>query len=109
TLRNEFCISAQGMVVERVPEMINPKIPTGAIEIRVDEAEILSTCEVLPFQLTDENVDETLRLKWRFLDLRREQMYGNLKLRYDVTREIRHYLDERGFVDVETPILTKST
>jgi aspartyl-tRNA synthetase len=109
TLRNEFCVMARGKVVARSTDLINPNLATGAIEIRVEELEILSHCEVLPFQLDDDNVNEEARLKWRFLDLRRERMFGNLKLRSHVTRTMRRYLDERGFLDVETPILTKST
>lgn len=109
SLRNEFCVAAIGRVVEREPDAVNPNIATGAVEIRVDSLEILSRCETLPFQLDEDNVDETLRLKWRFLDLRREKMFNNLNLRYHVTRVIRQYLDERGFIDLETPILTKST
>lgn len=109
TLRNEFCIKATGRVVERDLEAINPNLATGRVEIKVETAEILSTCEVLPFQLDETNVDETLRLKWRFLDLRRGEMQRNLILRYHVTRAIRTYLDERGFIDLETPIMTKAT
>ena len=109
TLRNEFCIAATGRVVRRSTELINPNLATGAVEVRVESLEILSRCEVLPFQLDDENVDEAIRLKWRFLDLRREKMFGNLQLRSHVTQVMRRYLDARGFLDVETPILTKST
>jgi len=108
-LRNEFCIMAKGRVVARATDLINPNLATGAVEIRVDELQILSRCEVLPFQLDDDNVNEEARLKWRFLDLRRERMYGNLHLRSHVTQVMRRYLDARGFLDVETPILTKST
>jgi aspartyl-tRNA synthetase len=108
-LRNEFCVMARGKVVARATDLINPNLATGAVEIRVDELEILSTCDVLPFQLDDDNVNEEARLKWRFLDLRREKMYSNLQLRSHVTQVMRRYLDERGFLDVETPILTKST
>ncbi|MCW2961538.1 MAG: aspS [Thermoleophilia bacterium] len=108
-LRNEFCISARGRVVARHTDLINPNLATGAVEIHVEDLEVLSTCEVLPFQLDDENVDEAIRLKWRFLDLRRQRMFGNLQLRSHVTQVMRRYLDARGFLDVETPILTKST
>jgi aspartyl-tRNA synthetase len=108
-LRNEFCVMASGKVVARATDLINPNLATGAVEIRVEDLEILSTCEVLPFQLDDDNVNEEARLKWRFLDLRREKMFSNLQLRSHVTQVMRRYLDERGFLDVETPILTKST
>ncbi len=108
-LRNEFCVMARGKVLARATELINPNLATGAVEVRVDELEVLSTCEVLPFQLDDDNVNEEARLKWRFLDLRRERMFGNLQLRSHITQVMRRYLDARGFLDVETPILTKST
>ena len=109
SLRNEFCVMAHGKVLARSTELINPNLATGAVEVRVNALEILSTCEVLPFQLDDDNVNEEARLKWRFLDLRRERMFGNLQLRSHVTQVMRRYLDARGFLDVETPILTKST
>jgi aspartyl-tRNA synthetase len=109
TLRNEFCIRASGRVVARSTDLINPNLPTGAVEVRVEELEVLSRCEVLPFQLDEEGVNEELRLKWRFMDLRRPKMYENLRLRSHVTSVMRRYFDERGFLDVETPILTKST
>ncbi|MCW2949135.1 MAG: aspS [Thermoleophilia bacterium] len=109
TLRNEFCISATGRVVARAVDLVNPNLATGAVEIRVEELELLSRSDVLPFQLDDENVDEAVRLKWRFLDLRRQRMFGNLQLRSHVTQVMRRYLDARGFLDVETPILGKST
>ncbi len=108
-LRNEFCVQARGRVVARATDLINPNLPTGAVEVRVEQLEILSRCEVLPFQLDEDGVNEELRLKWRFLDLRRPQMYENLRLRSHVTRVMRRYLDEHGFLDVETPVLTKST
>ncbi|MCW2928415.1 MAG: aspartyl-tRNA synthetase [Thermoleophilia bacterium] len=109
TMRNEFCVMATGKVVKRSTDLINPNLATGAVEIRVDHLEVLSTCEVLPFQLDDDNVNEEARLRWRFLDLRRQKMFGNLQLRSHVTQVMRRYLDARGFLDVETPILTKST
>jgi len=109
TLRNEFCISAQGRVVERDAAAVNPNMATGAVEVHVEHLEILSRCEVLPFQLDETNVDEGLRIKWRFLDLRREHMYNNLALRHHVTQSMRRFLDGHGFLEVETPILTKST
>ena len=109
SLRNEFCIAAAGRVVARATDLINPNLATGAVEVRVESLEILSRCEVLPFQLDEEGVNEELRLKWRFLDLRRQRMFGNLQLRSHVTQVMRRYLDARGFLDVETPILTKST
>jgi aspartyl-tRNA synthetase len=108
-VKNEFCLRAVGKVLRRDDSLINPNIATGAIELELSELEVLSTCPPLPFQLEDENVDEGLRIKWRFLDMRREQMQRNLTMRSHLTRAIRTYLDERGFLDIETPILTKST
>jgi aspartyl-tRNA synthetase len=108
-LRNEYCIAATGHVIERSAEAVNPNMATGAVEIRVDELKVLSTCEVLPFQLDEENVDETLRIKWRFLDLRRERMQRNIMLRHRVMQSMRRYFDENGFLEIETPILTRST
>lgn len=109
SIRNEYCVQAVGRVVARASELINPNLPTGAVEIRVERLEILSRCEVLPFQLDEDSINEELRLKWRFLDLRRPKMYENLRLRSHVTSIMRRYLNEHGFLDVETPILTKST
>ncbi len=109
SLKNEYCVMATGHVVERAHEAINPNLPTGYVEIKVDELEVLSSCGVLPFQLDEENVDEQLRMKWRFLDLRRQKMYDNLELRSRVTQTMRRYLEDRGFLEIETPILTKST
>lgn len=108
-IRNEWCLCAVGHVVARDPEAVNPNLATGAVEVRVDTLEVLSRCDVLPFQLEDENVDESIRIKWRFLDLRREQMQQNLQLRSRLTSAMRRYFDEHGFLEIETPILTKST
>ncbi len=108
-LRNEFCVMATGHVVERADDAVNPNLPTGYVEIRVDTLEVLSSCGVLPFQLDEDNVDEQLRMKWRFLDLRRQRMYDNLALRSHVARAMRRFLEDRGFLEIETPILTKST
>lgn len=113
TLRSEFVLSVVGEVRARSPETINPKMATGEVEVVVKEYEILNPCAVLPFPVSDEeqmrNVSEELRIRHRYLDLRRPTMYRKLALRAAVVREIRRYLDERGFLEIETPIFTRST
>jgi aspartyl-tRNA synthetase len=108
-VRNEFVIRAEGEVAARAPEAVNPSLPTGEVEVQVDELEIVSRSEPLPFQLDEENVDEATRLRYRYLDLRREHMQRNLRLSATVVAAIRRYMDEHGFVDVWTPNLTKAT
>jgi aspartyl-tRNA synthetase len=108
-IRNEFVLRAQGEVVERAPEAVNEKLPTGEIEVQVDLLEILSSATPLPFQLDDEGVDEPLRLKYRWLDLRRERMQRNLRLSGTVISAIRRRMEELGFVDLWTPSLIKGT
>ncbi len=108
-LRNEFVLQAQGEVVARSPETINPALDTGEVEIHVDRLEILARATPLPFQLDEENVDETLRLRYRWLDLRRERMQRNLRLGAAVVWAIRRSMEEQGFVDVWTPGLTLGT
>ncbi len=107
--RVESVVRVEADVVARTPATVNPKLPTGAIELRVVALEVLSMAEVLPFQLDDEGVDEALRIRHRALDLRREAMTRHLTTRATVTRIMRRYLEERGFLDLETPVLTKST
>ncbi len=108
-LRNEFVVQAEGAVERRSPETINSKLPSGEVEIRVDRLRLLSRAAVLPFQLDEENVDETLRLRHRYLDLRRERMRHNLWVRFKLTQTIRRHLEAGGFWELETPILYKST
>jgi aspartyl-tRNA synthetase len=108
-IRNEFVLQAIGEVVARAPELVNPNLPTGQIEIRVDELRILSRSTPLPFQLDEENVDETLRLRYRWLDMRTERMQRNLRLNHTAIAAIRGVMDERGFVDVWTPSMTRGT
>jgi len=108
-VRNEFVIRAEGEVAARAPEAVNPSLPTGEVELQVDELEIVSRSEPLPFQLDEENVEEATRLRYRYLDLRRERMQRNLRLSATVVAAIRRYMDELGFVDVWTPNLTKAT
>jgi aspartyl-tRNA synthetase len=108
-IRNEFVLRATGDVVERSPETVNEKMPTGAVELQVDELEILSRSTPLPFQLEEENVDETLRLRYRWLDLRREKLQRNILLRAKLVSTIRRVMEGAGFVDIQTPILFKPT
>jgi aspartyl-tRNA synthetase len=109
-LRSEDVITVTGTLVEREAGTVNPDLPTGAVELEVKSFELLADAETPPFQIDeDDKVGEELRLRYRYLDLRREQMTEAIRLRHDVTAAIRRYLDERGFLDIETPILTRST
>jgi aspartyl-tRNA synthetase len=108
-IRNEFVLRAKGEVVARAPEAVNEKLPTGEVEVHVDDLEILSRSTPLPFQLDDEGVDEPIRLKYRWLDLRRERMQRNLRLSGTVISAIRRRMEELGFVDLWTPSLIKGT
>jgi aspartyl-tRNA synthetase len=109
-LRPEWSISVEGEVVRRPEGNENPDLPTGAIEVEATGLEILNPSETPPFEIErDRPVDETLRLKYRYLDLRRERMRDKILLRHRVVKLMRDYLDERGFVEIETPLLTAST
>lgn len=109
-LRNEYVVIARGRLTMRPEGTEKPEQPTGLVEMYPVEVEILNTAGVLPFQVGEgRQVDESLRLKHRYLDLRRPDMQNNLKLRHRVTTSIRSYLDANDFIDVETPILTKAT
>jgi len=109
-LRSEYVIAVRGTVAARIEGMANPKLATGEIEILVDEMELLNPAETPPFEIDDYvNVGEDLRLKYRYIDLRRTTMRDNLLFRHEMFKIIRRYLDGRGFADVETPVLTKST
>ncbi|MBI1977146.1 MAG: aspartate--tRNA ligase [Candidatus Omnitrophica bacterium] len=109
-LRSEYVVRAQGVVEKRPKGTENLKIPTGEIELRVSQLEILNPSEVPPFEILDHStVSEELRLKYRYLDLRRPVMFSRLRDRYRMTKIVRDYFDEHGFIEVETPILTKST
>jgi aspartyl-tRNA synthetase len=108
-LRNEFCIRVTGLVRERPAGTMNADLASGEIEILCREVEILNPSVTPPFQLDDENLSETTRLTHRVLDLRRGQMQRNMMLRYRVSIEVRKFLDDLGFIDIETPMLTKST
>jgi aspartyl-tRNA synthetase len=108
-LRNEFVLRAEGEVVRRAPENVNPELPTGEVELQVDSLEIVSRSTALPFQLDEEGVDETLRLRYRWLDLRRPRMQRNLRLRSQMVSIIRREMEADGFLDIQTPILFKPT
>ena len=108
-IRAEFVARAQGEVVQRSPDAVNPNIPTGEVELQVDELEVLARSDPLPFQLDDEGVEEPLRLKYRYLDLRRERMQRNLRLSATVIAAIRQSMEEQGFIDVWTPTMTLGT
>jgi aspartyl-tRNA synthetase len=108
-IRNEFCIRVTGLVRRRPDGTVNTSIGSGEIEVLCHEIEILNPSVTPPFQLDDDNLSETTRLTHRVLDLRRPAMQKNLMLRYRVAIEVRKYLDQHGFIDIETPMLTKST
>jgi aspartyl-tRNA synthetase len=108
-LRNEFVVQAEGEVVARAPEAVNPNLPTGEVEIQVDTLRILSRSTPLPFQLDEENVDETLRLRYRWLDMRRDKMQHNFRVQHTAIAGIRRQMDALGFVDVWTPSMTRGT
>jgi aspartyl-tRNA synthetase len=109
TLRNEFCIRVTGIVRARPQGTANTDMVSGGIEIFAHEIEIYNASLTPPFMIDEENVNEEIRFKYRYLDLRRPAMAKNIMLRAKVTRAAREYLDERGFVDIETPVLYKST
>jgi aspartyl-tRNA synthetase len=109
-LRAEDVISAEGEVLAREEGTVNPRLPTGEVELGVAELELLADAETPPFQIDeDEPVGEELRLRYRYLDLRKERMRDTLVLRHEIVRTIREHLGEEGFLEVETPILTRST
>ncbi|HXE94437.1 MAG TPA: aspartate--tRNA ligase, partial [Gaiellaceae bacterium] len=108
-IRSEFVVRAQGEVVRRAPDAVNPNIPTGEVELQVNELEIVSRSEPLPFQVDDEGVEEPIRLRYRYLDLRRDRMQRNLRLSATVIGAIRRSMEEQGFIDVWTPSMTLGT
>ncbi|HDR9238691.1 TPA: aspartate--tRNA ligase [Burkholderia vietnamiensis] len=108
-VRNEFCVQIKGLVRNRPEGTVNAGLKSGKIEVLCHELIVLNASVTPPFQLDDDNLSETTRLTHRVLDLRRPQMQHNLRLRYRVAIEARKYLDEQGFIDIETPMLTKST
>ena len=109
TLRNEYVVRVTGRVRRRPEGTLNPNLPTGEVEVLGHTLELLNRARTPPFQLDDENVQDDIRLRYRYVDLRREAMQENIKLRSRVTRAIRDYLDGSGFLDIETPVLTRAT
>ena len=109
TVRNEHVLQVTAKVRQRPEGTTNPDLPTGMVEVYATDIEILNRAEPIPFQLDEDDVGEAVRLKYRYLDLRRESMQKILRMRHEVTRSLRKFLDDNAFVDIETPVLTKST
>ena len=109
SIRNEYCLKITGKVRPRPAGTVNPNLASGEVEVLCHTIEVLNPSVTPPFQLDDENLSETVRLQHRVLDLRRPQMQKNMMLRYKTARAFRRYLDDAGFIDIETPMLTKST
>jgi len=109
TVRSEFVLKVKCKVRKRPEGTVNKNIPTGEVEMLVSEIEIINASLTPPFVIDDENITETIRLENRFIDLRRDQMQKNLKVRYEITKSVRQSLDEDNFIEIETPILTRST
>ena len=108
-IRNEYVITIKGKVTRRPEETYNEKLPPGQVEVYPEYVEILSEAKPVPFVLDDDSVSEDVRLKYRYLDIRRPQMFNNLKLRHKVVQAVRNYFDNNGFLEVETPILINTT
>ena len=109
-VRLEYVLRVEGTVAKRLPGKENPALPTGEIEVEAQKVEILNTAKVTPFPIADHvTADEALRLRYRYLDIRRDSVRTNIELRHRVVKYIRDYMDERDFIEVETPNLTKST
>ena len=109
-VRNEYVLCVRGKVTKRDPEAVNSNLPTGAYELYVEEMRVLNAAKTPPFYIQDDiDVDENIRLKYRYLDLRRPEMQANIILRHKVTKAMRDFFDNHGFLEIETPMLTKST
>jgi aspartyl-tRNA synthetase len=109
-VRGEYVLAVVGEMAKRSPETVNPKLPTGAVEVLAREIRVLSEARTPPFPIEDDiETAEEIRLKYRYLDLRRPRLQRNIALRHRVTMEVRRYMDEQGFYEIETPFLTKST
>ncbi|MDH5376796.1 MAG: OB-fold nucleic acid binding domain-containing protein, partial [Gammaproteobacteria bacterium] len=108
-VRNEYVLNIKGKVRARPEGTVNPNMATGKIEVLGKQLVILNASETPPFQLEDDNVSEEHRLRYRYIDLRREEMLKRIRFRSEVTRVLREYLDNNGFLDIETPMLTRAT
>lgn len=108
-VRNEYVLRVTGKVRNRPEGTINPELPTGTVELVADQIDVLNKSETPPFQLDETDVNEAVRLKYRYVDLRRESMHRNIRLRHRVTSTLRRFLEDKGFIEIETPVLTKST
>ena len=108
-VRNEYVLKITGKVRNRPEGTINPDLPTGEVEVLAYEIEILNAAKTPPFQLDDDNVHEDVKLKYRYVDLRRDEMQRNMKLRAAITKAMRSFLDDNGFLEIETPMLTRAT
>ena len=109
SVRNEYCLRVTGVVKDRLAGTVNANLKSGKIEVVATGLEVLNASVAVPFQLDDDNLSETVRLEHRILDLRRETMQRNLRLRHAAARAARGFLDAHGFIDIETPVLYKST
>ncbi len=109
SLRSEFVVRVEGVVRRRPADTANPDLPTGHVEVLVDSVSILNRARTPPFQLDDEQVNEEHRMRYRYVDLRRPQMQQRLRLRAAIVKRLRGFLDQHGFLDVETPVLTRAT
>ena len=108
-VRNEYVLKITGKVRHRPEGTTNPDLPTGEVEMLGYEIEILNSAKTPPFQLDDENVHDDVKLKYRYIDLRRDEMQRNMKLRAAITKAMRSFLDDNGFLEIETPMLTRAT
>ncbi len=109
-VRSEYVLAVVGEVVRRSPETVNPKLPSGLVEVQAREIRVLNESKTPPFPIEDEvTAGEDIRLRYRYLDLRRPKLHANIRLRHRLTMEVRRYMDEQGFLEIETPFLTKST
>ena len=107
-IKNEYVLAVKGKVVFRLASSKNPNMPTGEIEIKVSQVKILNASDTLPFNIDDRiEINDNLRLKYRYLDLRQSKMQKNMRLRHQICMEIRNYLNSKNFLDIETPFLTK--
>ncbi len=108
-IRNEYVVKITGKVRRRPEGTVNPDLPTGEVEVLGYEIEILNSAKTPPFQLDDENVHDDIKLRYRYVDLRRDEMQRNMKLRTAITKSMRSFLDDNGFMEIETPMLTRAT